>query len=142
VDSSVISKVFLLDEPLVDETRSLFEAFYDGAVSLLTPPIALYEVANSIVKATRQRRLPAEAGRVALEELFDLAIEIVGDDGPELALRAAYPVAEQLNRSIYDATFLVLSRAIGAPLVTADKPTWEAARNTFDVVYLSNLQLP
>jgi predicted nucleic acid-binding protein len=126
----------------VPETRSLFDAFYAGRVSLLTPPIAYYEVANSIVKAVRQRRLAQNAGRVALEGLFDLALELAGDEDAELALRAAYPVAEQLNRSIYDGIFLVVSRAIGAPFVTADKPTWEAAGSTFDVVYLPNLRLP
>jgi len=132
----------LRDEQLVSETRALFEAFYAGQVSLLTPPIAYYEVANSIVKAVRQRRLALDAGRVALEQLFDLALEIVGDEDAELALRAAYPIAEQLDRSIYDGIFLVVSRAIGAPFVTADKPTWEAAGSTFDVVYLPHLQLP
>jgi len=126
----------------VSETRRLFEAFYAGKVHLLTPPIAYYEVANSIVKAVRQRRLALDAGRVALEQLFDLALEIVGDEDAELALRAGYPVAEELNRSIYDGIFLVVSRAIGAPFVTADKPTWEAAGSTFDVVFLPHLQLP
>ncbi len=126
----------------MSETRRLFEAFYAGKVHLLTPPIAYYEVANSIVKAVRQRRLALDAGRVALEQLFDLALEIVGDEDAELALRAGYPVAEELNRSIYDGIFLVVSRAIGAPFVTADKPTWEAAGSTFDVVFLPHLQLP
>lgn len=126
----------------MSETRNLFEAFYAGRVCLLTPPIAYYEVANSIVKAVRQRRLPVAAGRVALEELFDLALEVVGDQDAELALRAAYPVAEQLNRSIYDGIFLVVSRAIDAPFVTADKPTWQAATSTFDVLYLPDFQLP
>jgi predicted nucleic acid-binding protein len=120
----------------------LFEAFYSGLVTLLTPPIDYYEVAYSIVKAVRQRRLAVDAGRIALEQLFDLALEVVGDEDAELALRAAYPVAEELNRSIYDGIFLAVSRAIGAPFVTADKPTWEAARLTFDVVYLPDLQLP
>ena len=132
----------MLDEQLVSETRRLFEAFYEGQVSLLTPPIAYYEVANSIVKAVRQRRLALDAGRFALERLFDLALEVVGAEDAELALRAAYPVAEELNRSIYDGIFLVVSRSIGAPFVTADKPAWEAARSTFDVVYLPDLQLP
>jgi len=126
----------------VSETRRLSEAFYAGRVTLLTPPIAYYEVANSIVKAVRQRRLAVDAGRMALEQLFDLALEVVGAEDAELALRAAYPVAEELNRSIYDGIFLAVSRAIGAPFVTADKPTWEAARSTFDVVYLPDLQLP
>ncbi len=132
----------MLDEELVAETRDLFESFYAGRVSLLTPPIAYYEVANSIAKAVRQRRLPLDAGRVALEELLDLALETAGDDDAELVLRAAYPVAEQLNRSVYDGIFLVVSRAIGAPFLTADKPTWEAARSEFDVLYLPLLQLP
>lgn len=132
----------LLDEQLVSETRRLFEAFYAGEISLLTPPIAYYEVANSIVKAVRQRRLALRAGREALERLFDLALEVVGGEDAELELRAAYPVAERLNRSVYDAIFLVVSRALGAPFVTADKPVWEAAHSSFDVVYLPDLRLP
>jgi len=132
----------LLDEVLVEETRRLFEAFYAGRIGLLTPPIAYYEVANSIIKAVRHRRLAVDAGRLAIDQLFDLALETVGDDDPELVLRAAYPIAEQLNRSVYDGVFLAVSRAVRAPFVTADKPTSEAAKSTFDVVYLPELQLP
>lgn len=132
----------MLDEELVNETRTLFESFYAGHISLLTPPIAYYEVANAIVKAVRQRRLPPGAGRAALEELFDLALEVVGDDNAEPVLRAAYPVAEHLNRSMYDGIFLVVSKAIGAPFVTADRPTWEAARQEFDVIFLPDLVVP
>ena len=132
----------MLDEALVDETHELFVSFYAGNVTLLTPTIAFYEVANSIIKATRQRRLPVDAGRIALDQLFNLAIEIVGDDDAELVIRAAYPVAEQLKRSVYDGIFLAVSEAIGAPFLTADKPTWEAARSRFDGIYLPDLQLP
>ncbi len=141
LDSSVISKVFLLDEELVGETRALFEAFYSGEVSLLTPPIAYFEVANAIVKATRQHRITVEAGRRAIEQLFDLAIETVGDEYPELAVRADYPVAEELNRSIFDSVFLVVARAIDAPFVTADRPTWEVAKANFNVIYLTDLPI-
>jgi predicted nucleic acid-binding protein len=143
VDSSVISKVFLLDESHVEETRKLFEAFYSGRIVLLTPPIAYLEVANAIVKAARTNRLSEPAGRQAIEDLFDLAIEIAGDEEQlELAIREAYPVAESLQRSIYDAIFLVTSRAIEAPFITADKPTYEAARSQFDVIWLPQLELP
>jgi predicted nucleic acid-binding protein len=132
----------LLDEELVSETRRLFESFYAGDISLLTPPIAYYEVANSIVKAVRQRRLEPALGRMALEDLFNLNLEVAGDEDPELALRAAYPVAEQLNRSIYDALFLVLARVLQAPLITADKPLRDAASPRFLVLHLADYRLP
>jgi predicted nucleic acid-binding protein len=75
--------------------------------------------------------------------LFDLALEVAGDLADmELAIRAAYPVAEELQRSIYDAIFLVVSKAIDAPFVTADRPTWEATRGRFDVIWLPNIELP
>lgn len=141
VDSSVISKVFLRDEDHVAETHNLFRAFYAGKVELLTPTIAQYEVVNSIVKATRQRRLSLDAGRVAIDQFFDLAIEFVEDD-VEPVIRSAYPVSQSLDRSIYDGIFLVVSKALGAPFVTADKPTWEAAKSDFDVVFLPQLDLP
>jgi predicted nucleic acid-binding protein len=98
VDSSVISKVFLLDEDLVDETRALFEAFYAGRLVLLTPELAYLEVANSIVKAVRQNRLSREAAGFAIDALFDLALEKAGDsDQLELAIREAHPIAEELQ---------------------------------------------
>ena len=60
----------------------------------------------------------------------------------ELAVTAAYPVAEGLHRSIYDAIFLVTARAIAAPFITADRPTWQAAKEDFDVIWLPDLELP
>jgi predicted nucleic acid-binding protein len=130
----------LLDEELVPETRRLFELFYAGDIQLLTPPIAYYEVANFIVKAVRQRRLEPAVGRAALEDLFNLNLEIAEDEDPELALRAAYPIAEQLNRSIYDALFFVLARVLQAPLITADSPLRDAASARFLVVHLEDFK--
>lgn len=60
----------------------------------------------------------------------------------ELAIRSAYPFTEQLQRSIYDAIYLVVARAIEATFVTADRPTWEAASAHFDVIWLGDLELP
>jgi predicted nucleic acid-binding protein len=127
----------------VDETRALFEAFYAGRLVLLTPELAYLEVANSIVKAVRQNRLSREAAGFAIDALFDLALEKAGDsDQLELAIREAHPIADELQRSIYDAIFLVTSRAIGVPFITADRPMWEAAGGAFDVVWLKNFEVP
>jgi predicted nucleic acid-binding protein len=143
LDTSVLTKFFLLDEEYVSAAQQLSAAFDRYEIDVAAPEVALYETASSILKAVRRGRLSDEAARVALVALFDLELQVVGgaEERRDVLLRA-YPVARELGRSVYDATFLVVSATLDAPLITADRPLFEAARSNFDVIWLPNLALP
>ena len=119
----------------------MFEAFSRGDVLLAVPAFAYYEVVSNILRAGRQQRLDEDAGYAAIESLFHLQLTTV--DPPVRSLMPdAYVTAREQNCGLYDAIFLVVSRSIEAPLVTADRPLFNAARGRYDVIWIADLNLP
>jgi predicted nucleic acid-binding protein len=143
LDTSVITKTLLLDDELIDQTRDLVSAFGRSELFLVVPLIAQYETASTIPMAVRERQMSDQYARIALEALFDFAVPVVGDvnETRDIVLRA-YPIARELACSLNQASFLVVSASLDAPLITADRDFLEAAAGSFNVIWLGELQLP
>jgi predicted nucleic acid-binding protein len=107
----------------------------------VVPALAYYEVSSNILRASRQRRLSVDAADDALQSLFYLGLATI--DPPQTSLIPdAYMAAREQNCGLFDAIFLVVSRSLDAPLVTADEPLFNAARGRYDVVWIADLELP
>jgi predicted nucleic acid-binding protein len=125
----------------VEETRRRFEAFSRGDIFIVVPALAYYEVSSNILRASRQRRLSADAANDALESLFYLGLAII-DPSLTSLIPDAYVTAREQNCGLYDAIFLVVSRSIGAPLITADESLFNATRRSHDVLWIGDAEVP
>ncbi len=95
--------------------------------SVVVPSLWFLEIANTLLKLERTRRIPAGHRRKALAELAKLSPQV--DDAPAVsAFTAVSDVAEKYGLSVYDAAFLELALRRGVPLASRDQPLVEAAK--------------
>ena len=90
---------------------------------LVAPLLLPFELAN--VCLTKQRRHPTQREQLLANFLLfeRMAIRYV-----EIQLVQALTLAEERKLTVYDASYLLLSLQLGAPLVTLDKQLAKAAR--------------
>jgi predicted nucleic acid-binding protein len=139
IDASVVGKWFLGDEDDADRALGLRVRLIDGDLEGFAPPHLPLELAGALVRSVRRGRLPAEAVAPSLAALDAFSLEV--DDLHGLA-RSAADVGLAIGVHPYDAAYLVVARARGAPLVTADEPLYQAGlRAGFDVVLLRDLPI-
>jgi predicted nucleic acid-binding protein len=128
LDSSVLARAYLGDEPGHERARGLVE----GEDFVVTSTLALVEVTSALVRATR-------AGRVAdLETLLDKLDEETQVDGPITLIRAdqldAENVARQLVRDhvlrALDALHLAVAELSARPLAGDNEDVGFASRDS------------
>ena len=111
---------------------------------MLAPPTIFYEFPSSIVKAVRLNRINAVNARAAVD-LF-LAMPLVSlefsSEQHKRLVPLSYDTASRLGRSYYDAIFVVTASLLHVPLLTADRPLFDAAKSEFDVLWLGDFHLP
>lgn len=129
VDASVVIASLLPDEPYRDAALGLLARFLADDLDLITTSLLRYEVANALWRAVRTGRVKLEDAEVALKTLENFNIaerEVAGIE----ALRFAH----RYDRSAYDAAYLALAHAEGAPLITADRRLYNALRDRFGLL--------
>jgi predicted nucleic acid-binding protein len=134
LDASVALKWVLTGEPYDKEADKLKEAVLSGVVRLCAPSLLLHEVANSLWKATKRKRITQAHAYEALKSFDDIQIilqEITSEQAAE-ELR----IASELDIAAYDASYLFLSKKMKAPLITADDVLCEKAKAVFEVIQL------
>ncbi len=117
VDASVLAAV-LFGEPRAEELSERL-----GANPLAAPKLVRYEVGRVCLK--KLKRYPRQ--RSALLESLGLLARM-GIREVDTPIGEVLEVAEEEGLTIYDASYLWLSRALGAELVTLDARLARAAR--------------
>ena len=112
VDASVVGQALIDEERFGDRARERL-----GNESLTAPALIDLEVLSIFKGATRAGTLDERTARDAIAEFLAMPLTRV----PHVAL---LPRIWQLrhNLSVYDASYVALAEAIGAPLLTADRP--------------------
>jgi predicted nucleic acid-binding protein len=135
VDSSVVVKWIL---PEVDSTQAqrLITDIAGAGERLIVLDLVFPEVANAIWKRNRNRLITFGEAQASLASLARAPVHV------ESAIRlldAAFRIAVQYDRAVYDALFVALARDIGVNGVTADEPLYNAVRADFpEIVLLRN----
>lgn len=117
VDASALAAV-LFGEP---EAPNVAEQLGDSA--LVTPTLFSYEIANICWK--KLRRYPEK--RAALLEGYSLLSRMEIEE-VEVSVPEALLLADRENLTVYDASYLWLSRKLGVKLVTLDGDLNTAAK--------------
>lgn len=126
LDTSVLVKWFVDDEPLTERALAIRASLVSGEVDALVPVHLPIELAAALVRSMRRGRLAASDIPEALEAIRSFEIEtadVVG--GSRLATDLA--VAAGIHPA--DALFIVAAQKRRAILVTADRRLLEVARS-------------
>jgi predicted nucleic acid-binding protein len=118
VDASVGAKLFL-PEPLAGRAHALFLGLLGASpLTLHVPDLFFVECANVLWKHVRRGTFSASAVAPCLANLGSLPLHVT----PTRDLfEVAFNLAVERHCTAYDACYLALARATGAPLVTADE---------------------
>lgn len=137
VDASVLIKVFL-PESDADLAVPLLQRARADLRNRAAPDLIYPECGNILWKKTRQGLLPPERLREITREILVIPLFIWPG---RLLLDAAAALALEHDISVYDASYLALSHALGIPLVSADARLIRRAGGPSDrLILLSSLR--
>jgi predicted nucleic acid-binding protein len=128
VDASVILMAFFPDEAQ-DQAQALIRDHVSGQTRLAAPTLLLYEVTHAVLQAARRGRIGQEAAEAILTAFEQLEIEMA-----PVAWQPTFSLAQQFDRSAYDAAYLALAQARGELLVTGDLRLYHAVHERLDWV--------
>lgn len=115
IDASYILS-FLLSDEKIQETEEVFDKFSAGEIRLYAPHLLTFEVLNALNVAVLRKRINFNVAQELAEYFLNLAITTLTID-PLKTL----DLAHAKNLTFYDASYLYLSQAQNAPLLTLDK---------------------
>ncbi len=118
LDTSVIAKWYRReeDEPDAALARGILQSYVMGMVSLSVPPLAVFELGNTLLMA---EGIPPEVRTAYLEDFFRLGLEIADFD--ETLATEALSIAATDELTYYDAAFVALARSTDSEFITADR---------------------
>ena len=116
VDASILGAI-IFEEPRADEASALVEGF-----DLQAPTLVAYELLHIAQKKCLRYPIQREAFQEALIAALAMAIR-----WHEVDYIAVLDLALETGLSTYDASYLYLARALGAPLATFDHRLAQAA---------------
>ncbi len=103
---------------------ALYELILAGDEDAVVPPIFLYEACNTVMQAIRRKRITEKTAEVYLRKIFDFPVEVDAvQEMPEVVL-----LATKHKLTMYDASYLELSKRKKLPIATFDKELAAAAK--------------
>ena len=130
LDASVVTKWFKPDEKS-EAADNLLKEHLAGRDSIFVPPLLLYEFTNALWYS---KRLTGKEIERAIELLDTFKVSYINPDRGLLS--DALIISEAIKLSIYDASYVALSRRFSCRLFTADKKLYERAKNLARIVLI------
>ena len=121
LDASVAVKWFTREQHRAQAIK-LREAHIAGETTLTAPILLVYEVTNAL---RHNPSLTPDDLEEAVQALYTIAIEYIPPT--QETMTQAATTAKHLNITVHDACYLILSRQLNTPLVTADTRLTEKA---------------
>ncbi len=111
---------------LIDENDAYADAALERALTdgMVVPALWHYEVQNGILLALRRQRITAEEARRSLETIRAWNVRVEVPYGSE-----EFEIARETGLTVYDASYVVVARHIGARLATNDRRMRAAAES-------------
>lgn len=136
LDSSVAFK-WLVPEPHTDKALRLRDDFLASTIELVAPDVFPTEIAHSLTRAERQRRIAAPQSTVLLTSLLGILPQLAAS----LPLLPRACQLSSLHRiGIYDCLYVALAERESCELITADSRLATALQGSFSwIIELSSL---
>ena len=139
VDASVAAKWIIPGVPWEEEANTLKRVIVSGQVETYAPILLTYELASVLLKAVRKGVLKTVDGIEALKAVGSLGIDLAPVLWEEVA--EIFEVADSTSLTIYDATYLWLSKKLNVPLVTADEKLCKKGERIAKIISLQDLKI-
>lgn len=135
LDASVIMKWFVEEKDA--EKALIFRDKYEaGIFELCCPDLLLFEISNIM---SFKRSITKEEIIEALNTILDLEIEIVA---PTLELlNDAVSLSREKSISVYDSSYIVLSKKMDYQFITADDKLYSKVKTLPHVKLLKDVQI-
>jgi len=115
LDASVAVKWRLRDEEQAERAAAVLADFSESRIDLAAPSHLRLEVASSILKAYRRRRITFDAAARSMAEVSEWGITLIDASAVE-----TFRLSTALGCSFYDAAYLQVAESTGQPLLSAD----------------------
>lgn len=136
LDASVAVKWVLSGELYDENAAKVKDDFVSNVSELCAPSLIMHEVANSVWKALKRKRIPEEKGQETLRFLDDLQVPLHELNWNEVS--EVLTIASKLDITVYDACYLFLSEKMEAQLITADEKLYQKAKGRFEVLHVKD----
>lgn len=123
IDASVALRWFFDDEADVEAARELSDQWGRREVEFIVPSHWPLEILNAIRSRIVRKRIEPGRARELATDFIELAIVTTDITAHHAEI---YHTAVELDRSVYDAAYIVLAEKNGIELVTADKKLFNA----------------
>lgn len=120
VDASVAAK-WLLPEPFSDVAAALLRPEH----VLVAPDLIRLEVGSGLLRAARRNRIDQQLVTVTMQQLSAAVLRFLPTGE---FIDQAFQLASQHGGSIFDAVYIVVARAVDAPVVSNDRELIRIAR--------------
>lgn len=127
VDTSVIIKWFFSDcEENTAAAHYILKKFLDNKIGIITPEIALFELANVVKNKIRQEN-KGMIGMEIIDKVYNLGIVF---KVTKQVLKNAFSVALVINESVYDCLFIATAEQFKSKFITDDKKLYLSYENS------------
>lgn len=116
-DASIILAWLLPDEK-EDKVNQLFSTYRKQKNKIYSPKLLAYELMNGLKSAILQKRIDRKEAQAAIDVFRQMTFQLIDQEGDE---RKILRLAEKLNLSVYDASYVVLARKLKVKLLSLDK---------------------
>lgn len=124
----VIDSSFALSYLLPDEHNALVQTLFDeykrGKIDLIAVSLLPFEVVNGIYAATLSKRFSPIIAQKLISEFLDLPIILEAINYDEV-----FKLSNEYKISVYDSSYLLLSRMKNLKLLTLDKKLQKLIKN-------------
>jgi predicted nucleic acid-binding protein len=127
VDTSVIIKWFFSDcEENTAAAHHILNKFLDNEIGIITPEIALFELANVVKNKIRQEN-NGMIGMGIIDKVYNLGIVY---KVTKQVLKNAFNLALAINESVYDCLFIATAEHFKSKFITDDKNLYLSYENS------------
>ena len=125
IDSNIVIRL-VLGGPKAEELREQWSEWVEKNVSLIAPPLFLFEITSVIWREVYQKTLTPSQGKKALVAALDQDVQI---EYPKNLHARAFEISHQFNRpEAYDTHFVALAQHFKCEFWTLDKRLYNALK--------------
>ena len=132
IDTSVVMKWYFPEKGF-EKALELKDNHIKGNITLHSRDLLIYEF-TSAFKNHSSSIISAKDFSLAVSVLVALKIKLLPLSFQEM--KELFNLSRELDLSIYDASFILLSIKIKAPLYTSDKKLWTKGKKSTEVIFL------
>lgn len=117
VDASIIL-AWLLPDEREEIVNRIFAAYRQKKSRIYAPKLLVYELINGLKSAILRKRIDWLKAKRAIEVFRQMKFELIDQSGEEVNI---LKLANKLNLSVYDASYVALARKLKVKLLSLDK---------------------